>query len=51
MSENEQELLQIIRQSEDPQAVATYFFNLFADYLQKHGPSLERTVAALPESI
>lgn len=51
MSENEQELLHIIRQSEDPQAVATYFFNLFVDYLQKHVPSPETTAADLPVSI
>ena len=41
MTEHELELIQIIRESEDPTAVAVYFFNLFLDYLQKHGPAPE----------
>ena len=39
MTDNELELLQIIQESENPSIVAEYFFNLFFDYLQKHGPS------------
>ena len=45
MNENEKELIRIIRESEDPQLVAIYFFTLFADYLQKHGPSPENAAA------
>ena len=36
MNENEKELLQIIRESAAPHAVATYVFGLLADYLKKH---------------
>ena len=39
MTQNELELIEIIQESDDPQAVGTYFFNLFVDYLHKHGPS------------
>ena len=49
MSENERELVRIIRESEDPQAVTEYMFSLFLDYLQTHGPSPERPFAALQE--
>ena len=41
MTEQEKELLQIIHESVDPEAVAEYMLNLFLDYLRKHGPSLE----------
>lgn len=50
MTQNELDMIGIIRESDDPQAVAVYFFNLFADYLQKHGPSPENAVAAPLES-
>lgn len=50
MSNNELELIITIRESEDPKAVAAFFFNLFADYLQTHGPSQEKTSAVLQES-
>lgn len=50
MTQNELELIGIIKESDDPQAVAAYFFNLFVDYLQKHGPSPESAVAAPLES-
>ena len=41
MTEQEQELLQIIHESADPEAVANYMLNLFLDYLRKHGPLQE----------
>ena len=47
MTENELELIHIIKESDDPQAMAMYFFNLFADYLHTHGQSPEN-VAAVP---
>ena len=50
MTQNELELINIIKESDDPQAVATYFFNLFADYLHTHGPSPENAAAAPLES-
>ena len=50
MSNNELELIGIIRESEDPKAVAEYFFSLFSNYLQTHGPSQEKTSAELQES-
>lgn len=50
MNENEKELIRIIRESEDPKAVAIYFFTLFEDYLRTHGPSPENAAAAHQES-
>ena len=50
MKDNEKELIQIIRNSEDPMAVAEYFITLFADYLQTHGPSPENAAAVPLES-
>ena len=47
MNNNEIELINIIRDSADPEAVATYMFNLFLDYLQTHAPSQE-TLFAVP---
>ena len=50
MTSNEQELISIIRNSEDPDKVAVYAFNLFLDYLHKHGSSQENTSAVPRES-
>lgn len=50
MTEQEKELLQIIHESADPEAVAAYMLNLFLDYLHTHGPSQEKLVAAPLES-
>jgi hypothetical protein len=50
MTSNEQELISIIRNSEDPDKVAVYAFNLFLDYLHKHGSSQESTSAVPRES-
>lgn len=50
MTEQEKELLQIIHESVDPEAVAEYMLNLFLDYLRTHGPSQEKHVAAPLES-
>lgn len=50
MTENEIELLRIVRESDDPKAVAEYMFNLFSEYLQKHGPSQGTHPAAPLES-
>lgn len=38
MKDNERELIDIIRESEDPAKVGEYFFSLFSDYLRTHGP-------------
>ena len=50
MSENELELINIIRDSADPEKVAQYMLNLFLDYLQTHDPSQEKPVVAQLES-
>ena len=51
MSENELELIAIIRESADPQAVAAYAFTLLLDYLRKSSPSQEIPSADPQESI
>lgn len=50
MSDNEMELFEIIRNSNDPEKVANYMLNLFLDYLRTHAPSQEKPSADLPES-
>ena len=50
MSKNELELIEIIRESENPELVAQYMLNLFLEYLQTHAPSQEMPVAAVQES-
>ena len=45
MTEQENELLQIIHESADPEAVAEYMLNLCLDYLRTHGPSQEKHAA------
>lgn len=39
LSNDERELLSIIKNSTDPEKVAAYALNLFLDYLRKHGSS------------
>ena len=51
MTENELELIRIIWESEDPQAVALYFFSLFEDYLRTNVPALKNIPADPPESV
>ena len=50
MSNNEKELINLIRESESPELVAEYMLNLFLDYLHTHDPSLEKPAAAPLES-
>ena len=50
MSKNEQELIEIIRDSVNPELVAQYMLSLFLDYLQKHDPSQETPAAVVLES-
>jgi hypothetical protein len=47
---DEMELINLIRNSVDPEKVATYFFNLFLDYLRTHAPSQEIPSADLSVS-
>ena len=47
MTNNEIEMLDIIRNSDRPDLVAEYFFNLFLDYLRTHAPSQEIPSVAL----
>ena len=50
MTKQEKELLQVIRESIDPEAVAEYMLNLCLDYLRTHGPSQEKRAAGPLES-
>jgi hypothetical protein len=50
MTENENELLKLIRENDHPDKVAEYMLNLFLDYLRIHGPSPETPVAVPLES-
>ena len=49
MTNNEQELINIVRDSVNPEQVANYMLNLFLDYLHTHAPSQETPVAELQE--
>ena len=46
MTNNERELINIVRESVNPEQVANYMFNLFLDYLRTHDPSREKPVVA-----
>ena len=50
MLENEKELIELIRNSSDPEKVADYMLNLFLDYLRTHAPCPETPSAVLSES-
>ena len=50
LSKNEMDLINLIRDSADPELVAQYMLNLFLDYLHTHGPSQEKHAAAPLES-
>ena len=41
LSENETELIELIRENDKPEKVAGYMLSLFLDYLRTHGPSQE----------
>ena len=44
------DLINLVRDSEQPELVAEYMLNLFLDYLHTHGPSQETLSAAPLES-
>ena len=46
MTNNEQELINIVRDSVNPEQVANYMLNLFLDYLHTHAPCQEKPVVA-----
>ena len=46
MTNNERELINIVRESVNPEQVADYMLNLFLDYLRTHAPSQEIPVVA-----
>ncbi len=50
MTSNEKELLDIVRNSPDPQKVAEYMLNLFVDYLRTAAPSQESPFVSQEES-
>ncbi len=51
MTDNEIELIKLIRENDNPDKVATYMLNLFLDYLHTHVPSQENTVGGLQELV
>lgn len=50
MTDNEKELINLIRESCDPEAVASYMLSLFLDYLRTNAPSQEGVSAVLQGS-
>ena len=50
MTDYENELLEIIRNSVNPEKVANYMLSLFLDYLRTHVPYQETPSAVLSES-
>ena len=51
MTNNELELINIVRESVNPEQVANYMFSLFLDYLRTHAPSQETHVVAPEVSV
>ena len=51
MTNNELELINIVRESVNPEQVANYMFNLFLDYLRTHAPFQETPVVAPQEFV
>ena len=49
MTDKELELINLIRENDNPDKVAAYMLNLFLDYLHTHVPSQENTAADLQE--
>ena len=49
MTDNERELINLLRENDNPEKVASYMLNLFLDYLHKHDPSQEKPSADLQE--
>lgn len=50
MNRNEQELITIVRESDNPELVAQYIFNLCVTYLRTYDPSRESYAAVPRES-
>ena len=50
MTENEKELIKLIRENDNLEKVANYMLSLFLDYLHKPCPFQERSSAAPRES-
>ena len=48
MTENEKELIKLLRENDNPEKVASYMLSLFLGYLHKHAPSQE-TPAVVPQ--
>lgn len=42
LNKNEDELLKLIRENDNPEKVAGYMLSLFLDYLHTHGPCQEK---------
>ncbi len=50
MSENDVEIIELLRENDNPELVARYMLSLFLDYLRTHGPSQEISAVDPPES-
>lgn len=51
MTDNENELIALIRNSSDPEKVANYMLNLFLDYLRTLSPAQEKPSVDLQETV
>ena len=49
MTENERELIKLLREDDNPEKVASYMLSLFLDYLHTHAPSQETPAVVLQE--
>lgn len=45
LCENENALIKLLRENDNPEKVAQYMLSLFLDYLHTHGPSQEKHAA------
>ena len=50
MTDNEIELIKLIRENDNPEEMAAYMLSLFYDYLRTHAPSQEKPFADPLES-
>ena len=51
MTENERELINLLRENDNPEKVASYMLSLFLGYLHTHAPSQETPSVDLREFV
>ena len=49
MTENERELINLLRENDNPEKVANYMLSLFLDYLHTHAQAQEKPSVGLQE--